>query len=152
MVSRRPDVPAGKPGPTGETRESGQILLFSLLVVVLMSIAMGLVASLVAERQQAQRREAETIQLTAMADAVLAETLAGLADGAGSGGVAEREFGGGTIASEVRAGSGSTLEVIARATWREGTRTVLATVEVGGPRPRVSGWRVLRPSEAEGLR
>ena len=149
MVSRWSRLPATGRGLTGRSEESGQILLFSLLVVLLMSIAMGLVASLVAERQQAQRREAEVIQLTALADAALAETLAKLADGAGSGGVAERDFGGGTIASEVRAGAGTVLEVIARATWREGSRTVLATVEVGGPRPRVTGWRVLRKREAE---
>lgn len=137
--------------PPSQSQESGQILLFSLLVVLLLSIAMGLVASLAAERQKALGREAEDIRLTALADAALAETLADLAGSSGSGGIEERDFGGGTIESEVRAGSGTMLEIVARATWRKRTRAVVATVEVGGPLPKVVAWRVLRPSEVEAL-
>ncbi len=136
--------------PLGSRRsgESGQILLFSLLVVLLLSIAMGLVASLAAERQKALGRESEALHLAALADAALAETLARLAQGPGMAGVDERGFGGGTIASEVRAGSGTELEVLARATWRGRARTVLATVEVSGSRPKVTVWRVVPSSEA----
>lgn len=129
-------------------REGGHILLLSLLVVVLLTGALLLIAGTLQARMKLVRRETQVLRLTALTDAVLAETLAHLAVSPGYGGVPEREFGGGRMASEVEPGGGA-LVILARAEFRERRRTVRAVARPTVLGPVVLDWRVVVP-EAQG--
>ncbi|HEX4953246.1 MAG TPA: hypothetical protein VF017_07625 [Thermoanaerobaculia bacterium] len=126
-----------------DRRERGQVLLVALFALLLLSTALALVALLVTEEQRAARREVGSLTLAALTDAALAESLARLAAGRSFPGLAERDFGGGTIRSELEWLGSERLEIRAHASWRGRVRSVRAEVDLTAGPPRVVSWRVL---------
>lgn len=123
-------------------RDAGFVLPAVLLAILLLSIGLALVAASLQLRMGLVRREAQTVTLTALSDAALAETLAELSENAYHHGVPEHDLGLGRLRSEVRFLSPGRYEVVATATYAGRVRTVAAEVlrPAGGP-PRVVRWR-----------
>ena len=112
-------------------KEAGFALPAVLLAVLLLSIALALVAASLQLRMGLVRREAQSLTLTALSDAALAETVAWISQDPTYGGVPPRAFGGGRLQSEVRLLSPGRYAVVATAVYAGRTRTVEA--EVGRP-------------------
>ena len=124
-------------------QDDGFALASVLLAILLLSIGLALVAASLQLRMKLVRREARTVTLTALSDAVLAETLAELSQDAHYGGVPERDFGGGRLRSEVRFLSPGRYEVVATAIYAGRARTVEAEVlRPPGSPARVVRWRL----------
>lgn len=122
--------------------EAGFALPAVLLAVLLLSIALALVAASLQLRISLVRREAQSLTLTALSDAALAETVAWISQDPTYGGVPPRGFGGGRLRSEVRLLSPGRYEVVATATYAGRTRTVEAEVaRPPGATARVVRWR-----------
>lgn len=128
--------------------ESGHALVFALMALLMVSVAGALLAGSLLLHLRTARHEVESVRLAALADAAVAASLAELAASPASRGVTERDFGGGTIASEIeRPGAGRRV-VDARAVYRGRTRRVRAEVRLTAAGPRVIAWRPL-PSLAD---
>ena len=125
--------------------ESGYALLMALLVILLLSIALGLLAESLQLRLRLVREDAENVILSALSDAAVAETVANLTRSADYPGVPEHEFGGGKIASRVLPLGAGFYNVVATATYGHRTRTVEAEVfRPPDKAARVRRWRRLR--------
>lgn len=123
-------------------RDTGFVLASVLLAILLLSIALALVAASLQLRMRLVRREAQSVTLTALSDAALAETLAELGEDAYYHGVPEHGLGPGRLRSEVRFLSPGRYEVVATATYAGRERTVEAEVlRPAGDSPRVVRWR-----------
>lgn len=109
-------------------RQEGYALLVALVVLLLVSIALALLAAGLQIRMRLVRQEAQILRLMALSDAVLAETLASLDVDPGFDGVAEQEFGGGSISSAVRSLGANQYEVLAVALYAGKERAVDAEV------------------------
>jgi type II secretory pathway pseudopilin PulG len=122
--------------------DDGFALAAVLLAILLLSIGLALVAASLQLRMRLVRREAQSVTLTALSDAALAETLAELGEDAYYHGVPEHGLGPGRLRSEVRFLSPGRYEVVATATYAGRERTVEAEVlrPTGAP-PRVLSWR-----------
>ncbi len=129
-------------------RQRGHALLFVLLVMTLLTLALSLVANLVAERQRAVDLEVREVRLQALLDAALAESVARLAADLG-GWVDEAELGGGTYSSEVRQLSSERVEVLIRAEISGSRRRARAVVDLSDERPRVVRWERLPAGEGQ---
>jgi hypothetical protein len=123
-------------------REAGYALLVALMVVFLVSVALSLIALSLAVRLSSARLEARGVTLSALCDAALAETLAGLAAG-GAGGVSSHAFGGGQIGSQVESLGPQQFVVTATATYGGRARTVVANVVRDAQGTRVVHWQRL---------
>jgi type II secretory pathway pseudopilin PulG len=121
--------------------ESGFALLTALLVIVLLSIALGLLAASLQLRMRMVRDDAESVLLSALSDAALAEALANLAQSAYYSGSPEHKFGGGLIASRVEPAGTGVFDVIATAAFAGRTRIVQAEVLRTPGTARVRRWR-----------
>jgi hypothetical protein len=75
----------------------------------------------------AARDETQRIQLVAMSDAAVAESLAELAGSPGFGGVSKRDFGAGQIESTIQKIDASRRRIIATATLTSGRQLRVAT-------------------------
>jgi type II secretory pathway pseudopilin PulG len=125
--------------------ESGYALLTTLVVILLLSIALGLLAESLQLRLRLVREDAENVILSALSDAAIAETLANLTQSPDYPGAPEHEFGGGKIASRVKSLGPGFYDVVASATYAGRTRTVEAEVHrPPGKAARVRRWRRLR--------
>lgn len=123
-------------------KESGFALPAVLLAVLLLSIALALVAASLQLRMRLVRREAQSLTLTALSDAAIAETLAWLSQNPYYGGVPEKDFGGGRLRSQVRFLSPDRYEVVTTAVYAGRERTVEAEVIRPPAAPaRVVRWR-----------
>lgn len=133
--------------PRGRRRrsESGHALIFALMALLMVSVAGALLAGSLLLHLRAARHEADDLRLTALADAVVAVSLAELAASPFSRGVTEREFGGGSIASEIDRPEPGRAVVVARAVYRGRTRRVHAEVRLTAAGPRLVAWRPLPP-------
>jgi hypothetical protein len=125
--------------------ESGHALIFALMALLMVSVAGALLAGGLLLHLRAARHEAEGIRLTALADAAVAASLAELAASPFSRGLAEREFGGGSIASDIDRPEPGRAVLVVRAVYRGGTRRVRAEVRLTAAGPRVTAWRPLPP-------
>lgn len=108
--------------------EAGYALVTVLLALFLLSVALALVGASLQLRMRLVQDEARDLRLRALSDAVLAETLARLAESSYFDGVEERPFGGGAIHSEVRFLAPGRFEVLATAAYSWKERTVRAEV------------------------
>ena len=124
-------------------RESGFALLSALLVIFLLSIALGLLAASLQIRLRLVREDAESVILTALSDAAVAEAVANLARSASYSGSPEREYGGGKIASQVTQLSPGIYKVTATAAYSSRRREVEAEVVRAPGTARVRRWRRL---------
>jgi hypothetical protein len=123
--------------------ESGYALLTSLLVIFLLSIALALLGGSLQLRMRLVREDGQSVILSALSDAALAEALANLAQSAGYSGSPEHGFGGGKIASEVEPLGLGIFEVTATARYASRTRVVEAEVLRAPGIARVRRWRRL---------
>jgi hypothetical protein len=124
--------------------ESGYALLSALVVILLLSIALELLAASLQLRLRLVREDGESVILSALSDAAVAEAVANLTLNPDYPGAPEHEFGGGKIASRVTPLGTLTFEVIATASFADRRRTVEATVFRPPDRAaRVRSWRRL---------
>jgi len=126
--------------------ESGMALVAALIVILLLGGALALLAASLQLRMRVVRDETRGIRLTALSDAAVATTLAELADLWSFPGLAERSYGAGTIASEVREIDYTHNEIVTRAAYAGRVRRVRVVVARTGAGLQVSGWRRL-PAE-----
>lgn len=131
---------ARRPGPAAAN--SGFALLVALFVVFLLSLSLSLIGLSLALRLRVARDEARGTVLTALCDAALAETLAGVAAGQFDG-VEEHPFGGGTIGSLVQKVAAKQFRITATAHLGGRARTVLADVVRDDQGTRVVHWQRL---------
>ncbi len=124
--------------------ESGFALLTAMLVILLVSIALGLLAASLQLRLRMVRDDAENVILSALSDAAVAEAVAHLAESAYYSGSPEHDFGGGRIASQVTPLGTAIFGVVATARFAGRKRVVEAEVfRPPGAAPRVRRWRRL---------
>jgi type II secretory pathway pseudopilin PulG len=128
--------------PAGKA-ESGFALLTALLVIFLLSIALALLAASLQIRMRLVREDAETVILSGLADAAVAEAVANLAQSASYSGTPVHDFGQGKIQSQVQPVSPGIFDVVATATYAGRTRAVEAEVFRAPGVARVRRWRRL---------
>ena len=119
----------------------GHGLILALVVVVVMTTALGLLAASMTMGMREVQREVRIVSLIALVDAAMAETLAYLAEDEDFPGVSERPFGGGMISSEVRLLGEGRAEVVGSATYGGRQRSIRAEVLLTSRGPRVLGLR-----------
>jgi len=122
------------------TAESGFALLVALFAVFMVGVALSLLALSLALRLRMAHEEARGTVLTALCDAAVAETLAGIAAGQVDG-VGQHSFGGGTIGSEVQTVGAQHYRITATAHVGGKARTVLADVVRDVQGTRVVHWQ-----------
>jgi hypothetical protein len=128
----------------GEGRgEAGFGLLGALIVIFLLSIALALLAGSLQLRMRLVREDAQTVILTALSDAAVAEALANLVQSPDFPGAPEHEFGQGKIATQVESLGPGLYDVVAVAKYSGRTRTVEAEVFRAPGIARVRRWRRL---------
>ncbi|HYL04806.1 MAG TPA: hypothetical protein VE075_02140 [Thermoanaerobaculia bacterium] len=137
------------PAPAPEARrapraaaDSGFALLVALFVVFLLSMALSLLGLSLALRLRVARDEARATMLTALCDAAVAETLAGVAAGQPDG-IDQHPFGGGSIGSQVQTLAAKHYRITATARIGGRVRTVLADVVRDDQGTRVVHWQRL---------
>jgi hypothetical protein len=123
--------------------ESGFGLLGALIVIFLLSIALALLAGSLQLRMRLVREDAQTVILTALSDAAVAEAVANLARNAGYKGADEHEFGQGKIETQVDSLGPGLFDVVAVARYAGRTRKVEAEVFRAPGIARVRRWRRL---------
>ncbi len=123
--------------------EAGFGLLTALMVIFLLSIALALLAGSLQLRMRLVREDAQTVILTALSDAAVAEAVANLAQNAAYSGAPEHEFGQGKITTQVKSLGPGLFDVVAVATYSCRTRTVEAEVFRAPGIARVRRWRRL---------
>lgn len=111
-------------------------------MVFLTAVALSLLALSLAVRLRIARDEARGTALSALCDAAVAETLAGVAIGQ-VGGIGEHPFGSGTIGSQVQTVGAMHYRITATAHFGGRARTVLADVVRDVQGTRVVHWRRL---------
>ena len=130
-----------KPARRGE---AGFGLLMALMVLFLLSIALALLAGSLQLRLRLVREDAQTVILTALSDAAVAEAVANLAQNAGYPGAPAHDFGHGKIATEITPIGPGLFDVVATATYASRTRAVEAEVfRAPGGVAQVRRWRRL---------
>jgi Tfp pilus assembly protein PilX len=128
--------------------ESGHALVFALVALLMVSVAGALLAGSLLLHLRTARYEADDVRLMALADAAVAASLAELAASPGSRGLTERDFGGGSIASDIARPQAGWAVVVARAAYGRSTRRVRAEVRLTAAGPRVVAWRPLPATAA----
>ena len=120
--------------------EEGYALLTALVVLTLLAIALALLAASLQIRMRLVRQESQALELMALSDAALAETLYNLTYNRYFHGVEERPFGRGTIASDVEFQGPGQYRVTATANVEGRRRVVLAEVVRSVQGARVVRW------------
>lgn len=127
-------------------RQSGHALFVAMIVMVLVASAVTMLATHYGLRARLVSQEARRIHLVALTDAAVAESLANLSESAGFGGVSQRDFGGGTLASEIEAIPPNRRVILATSSYRGWTRQVRVHVTLHIGSIQVDSWRVVPPS------
>lgn len=130
--------------------EEGYALLTALVVLTLLAIALSLLAVSLQIRMRLVRQESQALELMALSDAALAETLYNLTYDRYFHGVEEHPFGRGTIASDVEFQGPDQYRVTATASVDGRRRTVLAEVVRTPEGARVVRWERLPESRMPG--
>lgn len=123
--------------------ESGVAMLLTLVVLLLLGIALALIAGSLAHRLKLAQNDAETVILSALTDASIAEGLADLARNANSPGIPQHKFGAGSIESRITPLGSSSYTLIASALYGDRRRNVEAIVQRTPEEIRVVRWRRL---------
>jgi hypothetical protein len=117
------------------SRENGGALLFALIALVVVAAAVMIVALQVETLDIPQRHEHRSAVLAALADAALAEALANLSIDPAFGGLAERRFGLGTVATRVAPAGVTSVQVTAVGSFHGWRAVIRAEVDLtDGPR------------------
>lgn len=125
------------------SRQTGHALLVAMIIVLLVASAATMVAAQFGYRAQLISQESRRIHLVAMTDATIAESLANLSQSSSYAGVPEREFGGGTIGSEITSLPDSRRQILATASYRGWERRALARVRIESGGLVVEAWSAL---------
>lgn len=116
-----------------------------MIVMVLVASAITLLATHFGFRARLVSQEARRIHLVALTDAAIAESLANLSESAGFAGVSRRDFGGGTLASEIESIPPNRRVIVATSSYRGWTRQVRVQVKLHTGSIEVESWSVLPP-------
>jgi len=116
-----------------------------MIIMVLVASAVTLLATHYGFRARLASQEARRIHLVALTDAAIAESLAKLSVSAGFGGVSQREFGGGTFASEIESIPPHRRVIVASASYRGWTRQIRVQVRLHMGSIEVESWSTLPP-------
>lgn len=108
--------------------QEGSALLTAVLTLFLVSVALALLAASLQLRMRLVQGEVETIQLVALADAALAEALAGVHADPLFPGAQEHPLGRGTVTSQVTHLGFGRYDVVATGTYAGRKRSVFAEV------------------------
>ena len=127
-------------------RKTGHALLVALIVLLLIASAATTIAMHFGFRARLVSQESRRVHLVALADAAIAESLARLDQNSSYGGLVERDFGGGTIASTVTKLPGNRRDILATASYRGWERRVQVRVHMPTGGPRVEAWTSLPPT------
>jgi len=117
-----------------------------MIILLLVASAASMVAAHFGFRARLASQESRRIHLVAMTDAAIAESLANLNESSGYGGVPEREFGGGSIASEIASLGDNRQLILATARYRGWDRRVQMRVELTTGGLVVEAWSSLPPA------
>ena len=121
--------------------EEGHALITALFVLLLVSLAVALVAASLDSAMRGVRHELRSLELTALADAALAEALAHLAQDPGFSGLGDHPYGGGVLGSKVLQVGSKRWRVEAWARHRGLVRRVRVDVRRTVRGHAVTGWR-----------
>ncbi|HKI06614.1 MAG TPA: hypothetical protein VKK31_31850 [Thermoanaerobaculia bacterium] len=121
-------------------RESGYAVLTSLLVIFLLAVALALLAGSLQLRMRLARQDGQSVILSALSDAAVAEAVANLARSASYSGSPKHEFGGGVIASEATSVGSGVFRVVATAKYAQRERVVEVEVFRAPGVARVHRW------------
>lgn len=135
-MSRRHDLVEGD--------EKGYALVTALLVIFLLAVALGLLATSLQIRLRTTMEDGQRVVLSALSDAAIAEAVANLAQNADYPGAPKHRFGGGEISSRIEPVSANVFRLVATATYKGRQRVVEATVFRVAGDTSVSRWRRLR--------
>lgn len=128
-------------------RESGHALLLALMIIVLVGVAGTILTTTLGLHLKLARDESQRIQLVAMSDAAVAESLAEMAADPGFGGLGRREFGPGQIESVIEILGPNRRRIIATSMLAGGLQLrVAAEVRLQGKDIVVTSWQRL-PAE-----
>jgi hypothetical protein len=116
-----------------------------MIVMVLVASAVTLLATHYGFRARLASQEARRIHLVALADGAVAESIAKLSASGSFAGVSRKNFGGGTLASEIESLSTSRRLILATSTYRGWTRQVRVQVRLHMGSIEVESWTVLPP-------
>ena len=128
------------------SRQSGHVLLVVMIILLLVASAASMIAAHFGFRARQASQESRRIHLVAMTDAAIAESLANLDESSGYRGVPEREFGGGSIASEITSLGDNRQLILATARYRGWDRQVQMRVELTTGGLVVETWSSLPPA------
>lgn len=128
------------------SRQTGHALLVAMIILLLVASAVTMVAAHFGFRARLMSQEARRIHLIALTDAAIAESLANLNQSGSYAGVPEREFGGGTIGSEITSLPDSRRQILATAQYRGWRRLAQVRVEIQTAGPVVETWSSLSPA------
>lgn len=128
------------------SRESGVALIFAIVALAIVAVMVAIVASSIQPRITTHNHLERTVKLTALVDAAMAASLAGLAGDPYHPGVPENTLGDGTMSSTVAKVGLNEVEIVAVGATRGWRTTVVARVnlEYG---PRVLSWRRFQSAE-----
>jgi type II secretory pathway pseudopilin PulG len=115
-------------------------MLTTLVVLFLLGIALALIGGTLAQRLKLARRDAQTVVLSALTDAALAEALSHLAVNPYALGEPEHDFGAGAIESRITPLGGNTYRIEATASYAGRHRTVEAQATRSPSEVRVLHW------------
>ncbi len=135
-------------GAADRSGERGSVVLMALLVLVLLGGAFALLAGLLIHRMHRVQRDLRHTELTALADAAMAETLANLAASPSYPGVSGHALGDGSIRTTVHHGPGGEFTVELRVTVRGDGMAAEAQGKMTATGPRVTSWRRVPAAEA----
>ena len=127
-------------------RCAGHALFVTLIVLVLVAAAVGLLATHYGLRARMASQEERRIHLNAMTDAAVAESLAKLSEDDDFEGVEERPFAGGTLSSRIEDLPENRREILASANYRGWDRTVRVQVRIEYTGLTVESWSPIRRS------
>lgn len=125
-----------------QRNQRGSALLLALVAVVVVALAVSLTAGFLQNRTRTLTRDIRSVELTALADAAMAEALARLAENSAFSGVDRHAFGSGEIGSSVTGLSAGMVQVRATGASGEWRVSIVAEVRTNGVLgPRVLRWR-----------
>lgn len=116
-----------------------------MIILLLVASAAMIVAAHFGFRARLASQESRRIHLVAMTDAAIAESLANLNQSSSYRGVPEREFGGGTIATEITSLPDNRRQILASARYRGWDRRVRMRVQIQTGGLVVEAWSSLPP-------
>jgi len=132
----------------GRSGESGSALILALATIFIVTMAVLLAASMIQTRRMSFDLQQRDVTLTALTDAAVAESLAGLDEDRNFSGVRAHAFGRGTISSSVSFAGKYSRRLLAQAHYRGWTSMIEADVNVRRRHPVILAWKWTKTPDA----